>query len=700
MRRFIALALPALLTFPAFADEGMWTFDAPPTVQVKEKYGFELTQPWLDHVRLSSVRLAGGCSGSFISPDGLVMTNHHCSHECIEQLSTAAKDFVAAGFHAKTAADEHRCPDMEVDQLLAITDVTDRIQAATRGLAGEKFDAALKAEKSKIEKRCAGTARERCDVVTLFQGGKYDLYKYRRFQDVRLVFAPEVAIAFFGGDPDNFMFPRYDLDVSLLRVYENGKPAVTPDYFKWSPAGAGEGELTFVTGNPGNTSRLLTVAQLQFERDARLLSRLLYLAELRGTLTEFQNRGTEQKRISTATRYFTENSFKAIKGYHEALADPDFFGRTIAAENELKAKITAKPELKNTVGNAFDEIEKATAALRKIYPRLVFIEGYPREFQKPQGFPSPLFRIARLLVRASDELSKPNEKRLREFSVSNLPALEEELFSSAPIYDEFEIEMLTFSLTKLREVLGPDDPFVRRVLMKESPSEVARSLVSGTKLKDAAFRRKLYKASRATMAASTDPMIRFVRMIDPDSRKVRKEYEEQIDSVVTKAGERIAKARFGVNGTNTYPDATFTLRLSYGQVKGYEENGHKVSPITRIVGAFNRHTGRDPFALPPSWLAAESRLDLNTPLNFCTTNDIIGGNSGSPVINRNAEIVGLIFDGNIQSLGGDYAFDESVNRAVAVSSQGLLESLSKVYGAGRIVGEIRDSSKTAPPKKL
>ncbi len=699
MRLVIAL-VPLLFTgFSAFADEGMWTFNAPPIAQVKAKYGFEMTQPWLDHVRLSSARLAGGCSASFISPDGLVMTNHHCSHECIEQLSTASKDFVASGFYAKTGADEHRCADMEIDQLLAITDVTERIQTATQGLVGDKFDAALKAEKSKIEKRCAGSSKERCDVVTLFQGGKYDLYKYRRFQDIRLVFSPELASAFFGGDPDNFMFPRYDLDVSLLRVYENGKPAATPDYFKWSPAGAGEGELTFVTGNPGSTSRLLTAAQLNFERDARLLPRLLYLAELRGMLTEFQNRGPEQKRISTAALFFTENSFKAIKGYREALADPEFFGRKIAAENELKAGIIAKPELKNAVGNAFEEIEKAMTALKNIYPRLVFIEGYPQAFQKPQGFSSTLFRIARLLVRASDEYSKPNEKRLREFAVSNVPALEEELFSSAPIYNEFEIATLTFSLTKLREALGPDDPFVKQVFQKQSPSELARSLVTGTKLKDVAFRKKLYKVSPAALAASADPMIRLARMIDADSREVRKEYEEKIDSVVTKAGERIAKARFELNGTNTYPDATFTLRLSYGQVKGYEENGHKVPPITRMVGAFNRHTGRDPFALPASWLAAESRLDLNTPLNVCTTNDIIGGNSGSPVINRNAEIVGLIFDGNIQSLGGDYAFDESVNRAVAVTSQGLLEALSKIYGATRIVGEISAASKGPAPGK-
>jgi V8-like Glu-specific endopeptidase len=677
-----------LFAAPAVADEGMWTFNNFPTAKVREKYNFTPDDKWLENVRMSSARLAGGCSASFVSESGLVMTNHHCAHQCIQQLSTADRDFVKTGFYAKNAADEVKCPEIEINQLAEISDVSDRIFKATKGLEGQKYNETEKAEMSRIEKECQTSDKFRCDVVSLYHGGVYNLYKYRRFQDVRLVFAPEFAIAFFGGDPDNFNFPRYDLDVSFLRVYEDGKPAHMDHHFKWSPAGVKEGDLTFVTGHPGRTSRQLTVAQLEYQRDVALPERLLRLAEARGMANEFQHRGAEQKRIIGDDLFGIENSYKALRGRLEALLDKPFFASKVAEENTLRARVMKDPEKKKKFGPAWDAIAKAQAELKKIHKPLAFIE-------QGSGFSSDLFTIAKTLVRAGDERPKPNEKRFRELRDSALPEVTQRLFSTRPIYDEKEIAWLSFSLTKLREELGADDPFVKKVLGKESPEELAARLVKGTKLKDVALRKKLWEGGKAAVDASTDPMIELVEKIDPDARAVRKKFEDEIEPVLKKNDELIAKARFAVNGTGDYPDATFTLRLSYGAVKGWEENGNKIDPLTRFAGLFDRATGRWPFALPESWIAAKPKLELTTPFNFASTNDIIGGNSGSPVVNRDAQVVGLIFDGNLPSLGGEYGFDPSVNRAVAVHSEGLIQALDKVYGARRIVEELRPKSTAA-----
>ena len=670
------------LCVSSYADEGMWTLNAFPTAQVKSKYGFTATDEWLKHVQLSSARLAGGCSGSFISDSGLVMTNHHCAHSCIEQLSKAGRDFVASGFYAKTGGEEVRCPEIEINRLEKMTDVTERVNHATHGLSGQAYNDAQKAVFSTMEKECAGNSDAiRCDIVTLYHGGQYQLYQYRRFQDVRLVFAPELAMAFFGGDPDNFNFPRYDLDISLLRVYDHNQPLKNDQYFRWSTKNAGPGELTFVTGHPGNTSRLLTISELEFLRDTQLIKALLYYSELRGNLTEFANRGAEQKRISEAKLFGVENSFKAMKGKLEALQDQAFFAKKVAEEKALRHKVNANPKWKAAYGSAWDEIAKAEKSFRNIYTPLLFLENN-------RGFQSRLFAIAKTLVRASDELPKANEKRFREFADSKLPSVKQDLFSEAPIYDDFEIAMLTFALTKMREALTADDPAVKRILGKRSPYEIAESVIHGTKLKDIRVRKELFDGGKKAIEASNDPLIQFARLVDPEARAVRKTYEDEIEPVFKKNSEKIAKAQFAVYGAGTYPDATFTLRVSYGQIQGYQENGHEVKPITTIGGAFDRNTGSDPFALPESWLKAKSKLNMNTPLNFCSTNDIIGGNSGSPVINKNAEIVGLIFDGNIQSLGGDYGYDASVNRAVSVHSAGIIEALQHVYGADRIVKEL------------
>jgi hypothetical protein len=663
------------------SDEGMWLLNDFPSERVGKKYGFAPTQAWLDHVRLSSVRLTLGCSGSIVSPDGLVMTNHHCASECIQQLSTAKKDFQESGFYAKTAKDEVKCPGMEIDELVDIADVTDRVNGATKGLSDEAFNDAQKAELSKIEKACATSDDVRCDVVTLYHGGKFHLYKYKRFQDVRLVFAPEFAIAFFGGDPDNFMFPRYDLDVSFLRIYDHDKPATMPHYFEWSKTGVKPGDLTFVSGHPGSTSRLLTVAQLELQRDVVLPNILMRYSELRGALTEFQSRGKEQKRVSSELLFGIENSIKALKGEREALIDPAFFGQKVAEEKALRAGVEANTAEREAVG-AWDAIAKAEKLYATIYDRYQFVE-------RRAGFRGDLAHIAWGLVRAGDELQKPNEERLRELADSRLPGVKADLFSTAPIDDEFEAFQLGTSLTKLREVLGPDDPFVKKVLGKASPKELAASLVKGTKLKDVKVRKALFDGGKAAIDASKDPLIAFFRAIDPDARAIRKKYEDGVESVEKKNGELIAKAQFAVYGTSRYPDATFTLRLSYGSVKGWNEAGRDVSPITTLGGAFERATGKDPFALPKSWIDQKSKLNLATPFDFCSTNDIIGGNSGSPVVDKDARIVGLIFDGNIHSLGGDFGYEPATNRAVAVHSAALVEALDKVYGASRLLGELK-----------
>lgn len=685
MRRLLC-SLLALLPLAAAADEGMWTYNNFPKDAVKSAYGFQVTDAWLQKARLASARLAQGCSASFVSASGLVMTNHHCAHSCIEQLSTKEKDFVKSGFYARAQADEVKCPEIEVNQLVEITDVTARMQKATEGKSGRDFFVAQRAEQAAVEKACQTDDSLRCEVVSLYRGGVYDLYKYRRYQDVRLVFAPEFAIAFFGGDPDNFMFPRYDLDVAFLRVYQGGKPAPMKDYFTWSPAGVKDGDLTFVSGHPGGTSRKLTIAQLEYQRDVALPERLLSVAELRGKLLEYGQRGEEQARHSNATLFYLENSYKALYGRWQALLDKDFFASKVRAEEAFRAALQKDPAMAQKYLPAFDAIASATQVARKLSRQL--------EFKERMGG-GDLLSHARHLVRAAAERQKPNAERLKEFSEAALPALTQELFAEAPVYPEFEIFRLTHFLTKLRERLGADDPFTRKVLGQKSPAELAAELVKGSRLGDPAVRKALWDGGQKAIdeAAAGDAMIAFALKVDEDGRAVRKVSDESIQPVLTKNQELLAKAHFAVEGTSAYPDATFTLRLSYGTVKGYEENGKQVKPLTVFAGAYERHTGRDPFALPESWLKAKDKVDMATPFNMATTNDIIGGNSGSPVVDKDLQVVGLVFDGNIQSLGGDYGFDPAVNRCVAVHSSALLEALDKIYGAERIVKELRAGKK-------
>jgi hypothetical protein len=679
-RRLLALGL--LVALPASAEEGMWTYDAFPSEAVKKAYGFAPSQEWLDAVRLASVRLAGGCSASFVSPDGLVMTNHHCVRGCIEDLSSPTRDLLATGFYAKEAKEELRCPKVEANQLVEMKDVTARMGTATKGLTGPAFNTALKAEMTKVEKECATGDDVRCDVVTLFNGGKYHLYKYRRFQDVRLAFAPEFPMASFGGDPDNFNFPRYGYDVAFLRVWQDGQPAKSANYLPWAKQGVKEGELVFVSGHPGGTERQSTVAELEFQRDVNLPYMLLQLSELRGMLREFTGGSPERLRTTRSTLRSVENGLKALRGRHQALADPALLAGKRKAEADLRAKVNANPQLKATTAKAWDEIARALATHRTLLPEY-------RMKESRDAYPGELFQLAQQLVRAAEELPKPNAERLREYTDAQLPGLRQQLLREAPIPAELEMAVLTFGLTRVRELLGADDPFVQKLLGREAPADLARALVQGTKLADVKVRQALLEGGKAAVEASTDPMIVLARKVDADARAARRRYEDEVESVLKRNSELIARARLAAHGISGSPDATFTLRLNYGAVKGWEENGRKVAPLTTFGGAWNRHTGKEPFKLPDTWLAAQGKVAPETPLDMATTNDIIGGNSGSPVVSREGRVVGLIFDGNLHSLGGRYAFVPETNRAVAVHGDGILAALEHVYGARRIVDELR-----------
>jgi len=662
----------AIFIRDARADEGMWTFHDFPSAKVKAKYGFSPDQPWLDKARMSSARLAGICSASFVSDSGLVMTNHHCAHDCVAGLSSKEHDYVKDGFWAPKLEDEKKCPDLEVQQLDQITDVTQQVLKATAGKTGAAYTAALREASSAIEKPCQTANTVRCEVVNLYHGGQFMLYRYKRYTDVRVVGVPEFAIAFFGGDPDNFEFPRYDLDMSFVRAYENGKPASTPDHFGWSTTGPKDNELVFVSGDPGSTEREITAAERVFDRDvvAPILTQLR--SEWRGELTQFMRENDEQKRIATEWQFYNENSLKAWKGRQAALGD----------DAMMRKQADAEATLRKQVPDAFDAIEKAHAKFKPLFRRYYILEKWSK---------GDLLNDAIRLVRAADERAVANGQRLDEYRDSALPDIEQKVMSTAAIYPAREKLALAFWLGKVREELGADDPTVRALLGKQSPMQVAERLVDGTKRGDQGERARLFKGGKAAVAASRDPMIAFVHLFDGAARKVRKINDDDVEGVTRAAHEKIAKARFALEGRSSYPDATFTPRLSYGAVKGYTSTAHgtKVAPFTYMGGAFDRATGQPPFDLPKSWLDAKRAVDPRTPFDVATTNDIIGGNSGSPMFDQNLQIVGLIFDGNIESLAGDFWYDEASNRAVAVTSAAILEALGKIYHADRLVQELR-----------
>lgn len=688
--RVLAGALGLLLICAAAsADEGMWTFDNFPKAMVKEKLGVDVTDPWLDKVRLATVRLESGCTGSFISPDGLVLTNHHCSWGCLAQLSTPEKDLFSSGHLAEKHDRELRCPTQQISVLVGMDEVTDRIAKATAGLDDKAANEARKRELTLLEQACEEGSKKKssktgplsCGAVALYDGGQHFIYKYKRYDDVRLVFAPEADIAAFGGDPDNFQFPRWCLDMSLLRVYEKGKPVRTPDFLRVNFAGPGENEPVFVAGHPGSTDRLLTVEQLKTLRDTFLPFWLLRNSELRGRYIVFARQDAESERMVQDALLSLENAVKVRRKQLDALLDDDLMQAKVRDEQALRRAVEADPALRARAGTAWDDMTKAQAIYRDMLVPYTFIES-------GAGFNSALYRHAANIVRGVAERAKPNEERLREYTNAALPRLEQALKAATPVYPEVERLTLSFSLERMREWLGPDAQIVRDVLGTQSPEALAASLVSGSKLADPAVRMELWNGRVAAVEASKDPMIVLARSVDPQARAIRKRYEDEVEAPTRLASERIAQARFKVRGTSTYPDATFTLRLNFGTVQGWMEQGEPVRPFTRLERAFSRSTGEDPFRMPESWLAAKPRLDLSTPFNLSTNSDIVGGNSGSPLINSRGELVGLMFDGNIHSISGSYWFDVEKNRAVAVHPAIMREALTKVYRAEALLEEI------------
>ncbi|MCD9027259.1 S46 family peptidase [Luteimonas sp. BDR2-5] len=673
-RHALALAVAGLVSAPLLAAEGMWTLDNLPLADLQASYGFAPDDAWVTHAMRSSVRLAGGCSGSFVSPDGLVLTNAHCIVGCVQGLSSPERDLQNGGFVANARGDELQCPAEELNVLLDITDVSDRLAGAVEGRSGQDYVDARNAEKSRIESECVGDAEAttRCDVVELYNGGQQHLYRYHRYSDVRLVFSPEYSVGFFGGDPDNFNFPRYNLDAGLLRAYEDGRPASIEHHFALDPAGAEAGELVMVTGHPGRTQRQLTVAQLETVRDVNLINNLLWLAERRAMLGQYGRIDDEAARQAQSDLTFTDNSYKVFRGQLQALLDPAVFAAKRAEEAALREGVDQAP---------WDDVAAAQQTARELaVPYMLLEQG--------RAFDTRLFTIARTLLRGAGERAKPNDARLPEFQDAGQGRLRQTLLSSAPIHPEFEIAKLTWSLTKLRELLGTDDPLVKDVLGDRSPAQVARSLVEGSTLADVATRERLWDGGERAVAASEDPFIALARLVDAPARALRKRQESEVASIESRSATQIARVRFDKLGTSVYPDATFTLRLSYGEVQGWEENGKPVAPFTEIAGVFARNTGAEPYALPQRWLDAESRLALDTRFNFVSSNDIIGGNSGSPVIDRDARVVGLAFDGNIHSLGGSFWYDPRLNRTVSVHSGAIVEALKTVYGADTLVDEL------------
>jgi hypothetical protein len=681
-RLFRAFLLTTAVT-AAHADEGMWTYDNFPADKMRAKYGWAPDTAWLDHARLSSIRLAEGCSASLVSADGLVMTNHHCARSCLSELADARHDYIANGFYAPTLADEKACPAMEGDQLTDISNVTSQVGDATAGKDGSAFRDAERSAIAKIEKDCTTGNDVRCQVVTLYHGGVYDLYKYKRYQDLRVVWAPEESVAFFGGDPDNFTFPRYDLDSAMVRIYDHGKPLHADNYLKFAQTGVHDGDIAMVSGNPGSTERDDTLAQLEYFRDDAQPFILNLLSELRGVLTEYATKGPEQARTSHTLLFGVENSLKAFKGRQLALVQGTIIPDKAKAEADFRTRVAGDPALSAADGGAWDAIAKAVDINKTLFMR------YALEESLASRLVSPLLGDAITLNRYAAEIGKPDGQRLEEYADSNFPLLKLRVTSPAPIYPELEKTTITWWLTKLREYLGTTDPDVHAIMGKQSPAEIAAEIVDGSKLKDAALRAKLLAGGAAAINAFHDPMLDFARRMDASARAVREAYENTVKAVITKNSGLIAKAKFALEGTSAYPDATFTLRLSYGTVKGYMQDGKEIAPITNFAGAYAHETGRDPFKLPASWEKAKDQVDGSANLDIATTNDIIGGNSGSPVIGKDGDATGLIFDGNIQSLGGDFGYDGTVNRAVAVDTTALTEALSKIYHADRLVKELQ-----------
>jgi hypothetical protein len=680
MRGLLLLAA-CTASLSATANEGMWTFDNFPSTAVRQSFGANITPAWLDHVRLATLRLTN-CTASFVSREGLILTNHHCIESCLAELSSKEKSLVELGFQASARNEEQRCPAQHADVLVGAENITDAVLKADSGLSDAAANTARKKLLTTLEQACeqesarAKSGKLECQSVRLYQGGQYFLYKYKRYSDLRLVFAPEADIASFGGDPDNFQFPRWSLDFSILRAYEDNKPAHTPNYLQIDFAGPNANQLVFVSGDPGTTERLQTRSQLEFDRDVSLPITLLRASELRGRYIQFGKNNVGDERITLAPLNSLQNGIKVRRKELDALNDDALLEEKSKAEQALRAAAGISGP------DPWQDIATALSRERVLYLPYIFIEN-------AAGFSSALFRNARLLLRVADERPKPNKERLREFTDAELPRMQHDLYSQVPVYPEFEQMTLSFSLERMREWLGPDHPVVRKLMGKESPDALATRLIAETQMNDANFRKRLWQGGKTAVGASHDPMIELARSIDVEARAVRRQYEDEVEAPIATAAEKIAAARFKAYGTNTYPDATFTPRLNYGTVEGWVENGASVAPFTHLERAFERATGTTPFKIPESWMRVKAQLDMSTPFCISTSNDIVGGNSGSPLIDIDGKIVGLMFDGNIYSIAGRYRFKPENNRAIAVHPAIIREALEKVYGAKGLLTELQ-----------
>ncbi|MFM7206857.1 MAG: S46 family peptidase [Planctomycetaceae bacterium] len=697
----LASALPVVLAVAATSrgDEGMWLFSAPPLDRIERQHGVRLDAAWLTHLRHASVRFSSGGSGSFVSPDGLVLTNHHVGADAIQKLGSAADDLLRAGFMAATRAAERKCHDLELNVLVSIEDVTRRVESAVpAGLGPEAAFAARRAEMATIEQESLSATGLRSDVVTLYHGGAYHLYRSKRYTDVRLVFAPEQQIAFFGGDADNFEFPRYNLDVCLFRVYEDGRPVRVEHHLRCAAASVADGELIFVSGHPGHTDRAATVAELVSLRDRRLPLDLRMLNRLEVAVGAYAAQGPEERRQATQDLRGVENGRKARSGVLAGLLDPRIMAAKRDAERVLRSQLVERDE----AGSPFDRIERAQQVLDGVLERHRLLEG-------AAAFNTEYFRNARTVLRATTERQKPSGDRLREYRDSNLGPLELQLFSEEPLHDAFETVKLADSLTMLAAMLGADDPLVVEVLDGQPPAERAAALVAGTDLGRRAVpegradrRRELYDGGAAAVASSADPMVMLARTVDGEARRLRV-IAEAAEEEKKQAHAEITRQRFAREGLSLYPDATFTLRLAYGVVRGGERLGAIHPAATSFQGLFTRADEKletHPFDLPPRWREARGRLEadpgfMTTAFNFASTADIIGGNSGSPVVNAACELVGVIFDGNIDSLVLDVAYDDDRARAVAVDAQGIIAALTHVYRADTLVQELMAGDEAA-----
>ncbi len=681
-----ALFGSALMLFaaaPAAADEGMWTFDNFPAAAVKARYGVTIDQGWLDKVRGATARLSVGCSASIVSGEGLIVTNNHCAVDCSHDVSAGADDRVADGFIAGARGREQRCPGMEADVLASISDVTAEVKAAMAGSAGGAYVAARNAVVARIEgAACAGAEKVRtCEVASLYQGGLYQLYVYDKFDDVRLVFAPEAQAAFFGGDPDNFNFPRYDLDCAFLRLYRDDRPVPTPGHLKWNTAPPVAEEPVFTVGDPGSTERQLTADELQTLKDVVLPDVLDWYGELRGRLIEFGEEGPAQSRLADVDLQGVENDYKELHGEFDALADPALLAAKRTSDAALRAKIAADPALAARTGDVFAELAALQQPRAQLWPAFNLLESDPAP-------DSQLYAWARRLVRAAAERSKPNAARLPGYTDSRLPEVERSVLEAVPVDPRVERLDFEFWLLKVREALGVDSPQVQAYLGASSPEALADTLSRST-LIDPAVRKALWTGGAAAVAASSDPLVRFVVATDPTARATRQAYLDRVSAPEDSDHQRLASARFQLLGTGTYPDATFTPRISYGAVRGWLWRGQMVGPFTTFAGLWTRATGKPPFDLAPRWLAARGKLADAVIFNFTTDNDIVGGNSGSPLLNAKAEVIGVAFDGNIQSLGGTFVFDETINRSVIVSTAAITDALEVVYDDGALANELK-----------